>query len=85
MKIKNNVEFVLIILQDLQSYGGPNHECSNGTCKLVPSGEFPFPIIDDSDRKLAKQLGMIDPDEFDSKGLPLTARAVCCCFFYFRH
>jgi len=44
---------------------------------LVPTtGEFPFPIIDDSDRTLAKQLGMIDPDEFDNKGLPLTARAV---------
>jgi hypothetical protein len=26
---------------------------------------------------LAKQLGMIDPAEFDTKGLPLTARAVC--------
>ena len=52
-------------IKDLQFYG--KDKCS---------GEFPFPIIDDYDRKLAKELGMIDPDEFDSKGLPLTARAV---------
>ncbi|PAV70215.1 hypothetical protein WR25_18558 isoform A [Diploscapter pachys] len=38
--------------------------------------EFPFEIITDSDRKLAKRLDMIDPDELDSAGLPLTARAV---------
>ncbi|CAF3025724.1 unnamed protein product [Rotaria socialis] len=61
-------------IKDLQSYAGS--VCSDGACKTVSSGEFAFPIIDDSDRKLAKQLGMIDPDEFDTKGLPLTARAV---------
>jgi len=63
--------------QDIQSYLGSNVECTGDVCRLVPTtGEFPFPIIDDSDRTLAKQLGMIDPDEFDNKGLPLTARAV---------
>jgi len=58
-------------IKDLQVYGT---ECNVDKC--TSGGEFPFPIIADSDRKLAKQLGMIDPDEFDSKGLPLTARAV---------
>jgi len=57
-------------IKDLQAFGAIDACCP---------GEFPFPIIDDSDRKLAKQLGMIDPAEFDTKGLPLTARAV---FFY---
>ena len=38
--------------------------------------KFPFEIIADSGRKLAKQLDMIDPDELDSAGLHLTARAV---------
>jgi len=52
-------------IKDLQSMSGCDNKC-----------DFPFPIIDDSDRKLAKELGMIDPDEFDNKGLPLTARAV---------
>ncbi|CAF1486171.1 unnamed protein product [Didymodactylos carnosus] len=52
-------------IKDLQSMSGCDNKC-----------DFPFPIIDDSDRKLAKELGMIDPDEFDNKGLPLTARAL---------
>nr|CAH7743265.1 unnamed protein product [Callosobruchus chinensis] len=37
---------------------------------------FPYPIIADEDRELAAELHMIDPDEKDSTGLPLTARAV---------
>merc|ERR1711976_122372 len=36
----------------------------------------PYPIIDDQKRELAVKFGMIDPDEKDSKGMPLTARAV---------
>ncbi|EDV27570.1 Peroxiredoxin-6 [Trichoplax sp. H2] len=40
------------------------------------SGQFPFPIIADEKRELAVQLGMLDPDEKDSAGLPLTCRAV---------
>lgn len=37
---------------------------------------FPYPIISDQDRELAIELGMIDSDEKDSHGIPLTARAV---------
>jgi alkyl hydroperoxide reductase subunit AhpC len=59
---------LFFMFKDLEAYGANQAGCSS---------EFPFPIIDDSDRKLAKQLGMIDPAEFDTKGLPLTARAVC--------
>ncbi|KAM9849241.1 peroxiredoxin-6 [Aulostomus maculatus] len=39
-------------------------------------GALPFPIIADHDRKLATQLGMLDPDELDQGGIPLTARCV---------
>lgn len=39
-------------------------------------GEFPYPIIADQDRDLAVTLGMIDPDEKNSAGMPLTCRAV---------
>ncbi|KAK3730061.1 hypothetical protein QZH41_009570 [Actinostola sp. cb2023] len=39
-------------------------------------GDFPFPIIADPKRDLAVLLGMVDPDEKDAKGLPLTCRAV---------
>jgi len=37
---------------------------------------FPYPIIADEMRDLATQLQMIDPDEKDANGIPLTARAV---------
>ncbi|CAF3626450.1 unnamed protein product [Rotaria sp. Silwood1] len=53
-------------IKDIQSYGSID----------LPSGEFPFPIIDDSDRKLTRELGMSDPAEFEKNGLPRTARAV---------
>lgn len=36
---------------------------------------FPYPLISAS-RKLVKDLGMLDPDEVDKAGLPLTARCV---------
>ena len=39
-------------------------------------GEFPYPIIADSKRELAVQLGMLDADDKDSKGMPVSARAV---------
>lgn len=38
--------------------------------------EFPYPIIDDESRTLAVKLNMLDQDEINAKGLPLTCRAV---------
>merc|ERR1711884_349019 len=38
---------------------------------------FSYPIIADPDRSIANTYGMMDPDEMDSKGLPLT----CCAVF----
>jgi len=37
---------------------------------------LPFPIIADHNRELSVQLGMLDPDELDKDGMPLTARCV---------
>ncbi|XP_070688926.1 peroxiredoxin-6 [Pempheris klunzingeri] len=37
---------------------------------------LPFPIIADHKRELSVQLGMLDPDERDKDGMPLTARCV---------
>lgn len=37
---------------------------------------FPYPIIADEARDLATKLLMLDPDEKDASGIPLTARAV---------
>lgn len=38
--------------------------------------KFSYPIIADEKRELAVKFGMIDPDEKDAAGLPLTCRAV---------
>ncbi|XP_032641139.1 peroxiredoxin-6 [Chelonoidis abingdonii] len=41
-----------------------------------PTEKLPFPVIADAKRDLSIQLGMLDPDERDKEGLPLTARVV---------
>jgi 1-Cys peroxiredoxin 6 len=38
--------------------------------------DLPYPIIADDKRELAVKLGMLDPDEKDAAGLPMTCRAV---------
>jgi len=40
------------------------------------TGDFPYPIIADEKRELAVKFGMVDPDEKDAQGMPLTCRAV---------
>lgn len=43
-------------------------------CEDCESSQLPFPIIADGNRELAVALGMLDPDEKDKDGMPLTAR-----------
>lgn len=43
---------------------------------VKPDGKLSFPIIADPTRKIAGQLGMLDPEEIDGKGVPLPARAL---------
>lgn len=52
--------------QDILAYN-----CEESACCSLP-----FPIIADSNRELAVALGMLDPDERDKDGMPLTARCV---------
>ncbi|XP_065199129.1 peroxiredoxin-6-like [Sycon ciliatum] len=40
------------------------------------SGDWGYPIIADEQRELAVRFGMLDPDEKDKAGMPLTARCV---------
>lgn len=53
-----------------------SHRAWIGDIKFYTDNKMPFAIIADPKRELAVQLGMIDPDEKDAAGLPLTARAV---------
>lgn len=55
---------MFLIPQDIMAYGE------------LTDTEFPYPIIEDESRKLATLLGMLDPAELDSHGIPMTARAV---------
>ncbi len=41
-----------------------------------PGSQFPFPIIADDRRELVERLGMLDPEEKDCSGMPLSARCV---------
>ncbi|XP_077292482.1 peroxiredoxin-6-like [Arctopsyche grandis] len=71
---KRNVKIIALSCDSVK-----NHELWQKDVKSYAGDKspgFPFPIIDDSDRNLAVLLGMLDPDEVDSHGIPLTARAV---------
>lgn len=59
----DSVESHLAWIKDIQHYG-----------KLT--GDFPFPIIDDSSRELSVKMKMLDMDEISKAGLPLNCRAV---------
>ncbi|XP_050399278.2 peroxiredoxin-6 [Patella vulgata] len=71
---KRNVKLIALSCDDVNSH--------NGWAKDVlrfaedKSGTLPYPIIADTDRSLAVKLGMVDPDERDAAGMPLTCRAV---------
>ena len=43
---------------------------------FTPGAKVSYPIIADPTRELAVKVGMLDPEEIDAKGIPLTARAV---------
>ena len=70
---KRGVKLFALSCNDVQSHKGWIEDIKHYAEK---GGEFPYPIIADEKRELAVKLGMIDPDEKDSQGMPLTARAV---------
>jgi 1-Cys peroxiredoxin 6 len=70
---KRGVKMIALSCNDVESHKGWIDDIKSfGNIK----SKFPYPIIDDKSRQLANLFGMIDPDEIDSAGLPLTARAV---------
>lgn len=62
--IHRKIKIIHFSVQDIKNYGN-----------IIGDG-FPFPIIADEKRELATKLGMLDPVEKDSAGIPLTCRAV---------
>jgi len=70
---KRGVKMIALSCDGVDSHKGWGKDVMEfAGCK----GDLTFPIIADEDRKLAVLLGMVDPEEKDSKGMPLTARCV---------
>ncbi|KAA6429143.1 MAG: peroxiredoxin 6 [Trebouxia sp. A1-2] len=60
-----NTEFINVLplwIKDIEAY--------------TPGSKVDYPIISDPKREIAVLYGMLDPDEMDKTGIPLTARAV---------
>lgn len=70
---KRNVKLIALSCDSVASHNGwiADIQAYNNL-----SGEFPYPIVADENRDLAVSLGMVDPDEKDAAGMPLTCRAV---------
>ncbi|XP_054240086.1 peroxiredoxin-6 isoform X1 [Indicator indicator] len=72
---KRNVKMIALSIDSVQDHLSwcKDINAYNGE---QPREALPFPIIADAKRELAVQLGMLDPDERDKDGMPLTARVV---------
>lgn len=71
---KRGVKLIALSCDGVESHKGwekdvMNYAKGKGTT-------LPYPIVADEKRELAVKLGMVDPDEKDATGMPLTARAV---------
>ncbi|KAF7654293.1 hypothetical protein LDENG_00071410 [Lucifuga dentata] len=73
---ERNVKLIALSIDDVEDHHGwikdiLAYNSVEDDCCLLP-----FPIIADKKRELAVALGMLDPDEKDKDGMPLTARCV---------
>jgi 1-Cys peroxiredoxin 6 len=66
------VKVIALSCNDVASHKGWIADIESYT----PGAKVGYPILADPKRELAVKFGMLDPDEIDSKGVPLTARAV---------
>jgi len=69
---KRGVKMIALSCDTAESHNGWIADIKKYTC----TEDFSFPIISDPSRELAVKLGMIDADEKDKAGMPVTARAV---------
>ncbi|XP_013418819.1 peroxiredoxin-6-like [Lingula anatina] len=76
---KRGVKLIALSCDNVESHKGWIEDIKS---YMKDQGDFPYPIISDSDRSLAVSLGMVDPAEKDAAGLPLTCRAVSKAYKY---
>ncbi|KPP72154.1 hypothetical protein Z043_108873 [Scleropages formosus] len=72
---KRNVKMIALSIDSVEDHLGWSKDIIAYNNE-APSCTMPFPIIADDKRELAVMLGMLDPDERDKDGMPLTARCV---------
>ncbi|KAI1892032.1 hypothetical protein AGOR_G00149810 [Albula goreensis] len=72
---KRNVKMIALSIDSVEDHVGWSKDIMAYNNE-EPGCKFPFPIIADDKRELAVTLGMLDPDERDKDGMPLTARCV---------
>nr|ACQ57923.1 Peroxiredoxin-6 [Anoplopoma fimbria] len=73
---KREVKMIALSIDCLEDHHGWSKDILAYNCEESACCSLPYPIIADSKRELAVALGMLDPDEKDKDGLPLTARCV---------
>ncbi|CAL1592894.1 unnamed protein product [Knipowitschia caucasica] len=71
---KRGVKMIALSLDSVEDH----HKWSKDVMAFgnAEGNPLPYPIIADESRELSVQLGMLDPDERDKDGMPLTARCV---------
>ncbi|KAG8555819.1 hypothetical protein GDO81_017824 [Engystomops pustulosus] len=72
---KRNVRMIALSIDSVPDHLGWSKDI-NSYNSDEPTETLPFPIIADPKRDLAVKLGMLDPDEKDNDGMPVTARCV---------
>jgi len=73
--IERGVKIIALSVDNLDSHHGWLEDIKS-YCPELRNKEFPYPLIADPDRELATLLGMLDPDEKDKEGMPLTCRSL---------
>ncbi|KAK2822064.1 hypothetical protein Q5P01_022129 [Channa striata] len=73
---KRHVKMIALSIDSVEDHHGWSTDILAYNCEESGCTSLPFPIIADSKRDLAVALGMLDPDEKDKDGMPLTARCV---------
>ncbi|XP_061540065.1 LOW QUALITY PROTEIN: peroxiredoxin-6 [Phycodurus eques] len=71
---KRGVKMIALSVDNVEDHRGWSKDVMGFNNQA--SNPLPFPIIADKKRELATKLGMLDPDEIDGDGIPLTARCV---------
>jgi len=72
---ERGVKIIALSIDSIESHMGWIEDIKS-YCPELRNKDFPYPIIADDKRELATLLGMLDPDEKDKDGLPLTCRSV---------